>query len=274
MFTIFTIPKPFNDPHINIIQRNAIQSWKTLIGYEIFLMGDDEGVKEIAEELGVKHIPQIKKNEYGTPLLDSAFNLAYKNSTKDYLMYINSDIILTPDFLKIESYIPKEEFLIVGQRWDVDIDTLIDYNKESWPSEVKNKIKENGKIHHPCGSDYFIFRKGSFLNIPSFAVGRVGWDNWMIYKAVNSEMLSIDASKFYKVIHQNHDYKHLTNKKEDIYTNTEAQKNKELAVGRYHLEYTEYNLTLKGLKKKIIDHRRIKNGIIRFINFFLTKINK
>ena len=28
--TIFTAPKPFTDPHINLIQRNALRSWLAL----------------------------------------------------------------------------------------------------------------------------------------------------------------------------------------------------------------------------------------------------
>ncbi|MDZ7611974.1 MAG: glycosyltransferase family A protein [Candidatus Moranbacteria bacterium] len=274
MFTIFTIPKPFKDPHINIIQRNAIQSWKELANCEIFLMGDDEGVREVAEELEVGHIPKIKKNEYGTPLLDSAFKIAREKSSKDYLVYINADILLTPDFININNHLPQKDFLIVGQRWDADIDYSIDFADKNWPEKVWDKVKKEGKIHTPTGSDYFIFKKDSFSDIPSFAVGRVGWDNWMIYKAVNSDMLSIDASKFYKVIHQNHDYRHLTIKKQGVYSNPEAQKNKKLAGGGYHLECTEYNLTKRGLKKKIIDFRRIKKGVIKILLKFLRKNKK
>ena len=43
--TIFTSPKPFSfNPHISIIQRNAIQSWIYLDPeVEVYLMGDEEG---------------------------------------------------------------------------------------------------------------------------------------------------------------------------------------------------------------------------------------
>jgi hypothetical protein len=50
MLTIFTIPKPFRG-HIEVIQRNAIESWLRLRPQcEIILCGDDPGVAEAASE--------------------------------------------------------------------------------------------------------------------------------------------------------------------------------------------------------------------------------
>ena len=37
--TIFSVPKPFTDPHINLIQRNAIQSWLN-IGEGVDILGE------------------------------------------------------------------------------------------------------------------------------------------------------------------------------------------------------------------------------------------
>jgi len=71
MLTIFTIPKAF-EGHIGIIQRNAIGSWSRL-GCDVILCGDDPGVSEAAKEVGATHIPDIDRNDYGTPLLSSAF---------------------------------------------------------------------------------------------------------------------------------------------------------------------------------------------------------
>ena len=52
--TIFTAPKPFTNPHINIIQRNAIQAWKRLADVDVILIGDEAGIPETAKELGIK----------------------------------------------------------------------------------------------------------------------------------------------------------------------------------------------------------------------------
>jgi hypothetical protein len=69
MLTIFACPKPFTDPHIAIIQRNAITSWTLLRPRpEIILFGDEPGVTEICKELGLRHVGEVERNEYGTPL--------------------------------------------------------------------------------------------------------------------------------------------------------------------------------------------------------------
>ena len=45
--TIFSTPKSFSDPHINMIQRNAIRSWKQLGDVvEVLLIGDEPGLRE------------------------------------------------------------------------------------------------------------------------------------------------------------------------------------------------------------------------------------
>ena len=67
MLTLFAIPKNFRG-HIATIQRNAIASWTRLIPRpEIFLFGGEEGTAEIAHELGLRHFPEVARNEFGTP---------------------------------------------------------------------------------------------------------------------------------------------------------------------------------------------------------------
>ncbi len=129
--TIFTAPKAFSDPHINIIQRNAVRSWKMLgPDAEILLIGDESGIKEEARHLGVGHIPDVEVNSLGTPLVSSIFSLARHASTSDHLIYLNADIILLPDTLKIIQQINQgnEDFLIVGRRWDLDLNSEIAFN--------------------------------------------------------------------------------------------------------------------------------------------------
>ena len=42
LLTIFTAPKPFTDPHIDLIQRNALRSWLALEDVEVFVVGDED----------------------------------------------------------------------------------------------------------------------------------------------------------------------------------------------------------------------------------------
>ena len=207
MLTIFTIPKPFQG-HNKIIQRNAIQSWLKLSPRcEIILMGDDDGVAETAHELNVKHIPSIEKNEFGTPLLNSVFDIAQKIARYDILMYANSDVIFFQDLIEAVQRIDKPCFLLCGRRWDLDIKEEIKFDQAGWRNELLAKLRNEGRLHGPSGIDYFIFPR-TLVHMPAFAVGRPGWDSWFIYHVRSRRIAVIDSTKVITVIHQNHDYSH------------------------------------------------------------------
>ncbi|UBF28445.1 hypothetical protein K9N68_11555 [Kovacikia minuta CCNUW1] len=121
MLTLFAIPKAFRG-QINTIQRNAITSWTLLQPKpEIILLGDDAGTAEIAQELNLKHIPEVERNEFGTPLLSSLFELAQKTGKGPLFAYVNSDIILMGDFLQAVQRVPFQRFMLTGQRWNLDL---------------------------------------------------------------------------------------------------------------------------------------------------------
>ena len=232
VITIFSAPKPFTQPHINIIQRNALQSWLQLGDeVEVLLLGDEEGMAEAAEEFGVKHLPQVACNEEGTPLISSIFELARQHSDSPLLAYTNGDMILLPDFVEMakRTLEQADKFLLVGQRWDLDLDKPLLFGKR-WVDQLKIEVAARGKLHPPGGSDYFIYPRSVFKEIPEFAVGRAGWDNWMIYHAATQPWPAIDATESILVVHQNHDYAHLP-KGQIHYDLEETQRNVRLAGG-------------------------------------------
>jgi len=209
--TIFSAPKPFTDPHINTIQRNAIQSWQHLgEGVEVIVVGEEQGLAEVAAEFGIQYLPNVARNEWNTPLVSSIFALARQASQAPVLAYVNADVLLMPDFMEVAHQVAEqvEKFLIVGRRWDVDIDRQLAFDA-NWVSELRCEVLEKGIPHAPAGSDYFIFSRSVFEEIPDFAIGRAGWDNWMIYQGLQQNWSVIDASKSLIVAHQNHDYAHL-----------------------------------------------------------------
>jgi hypothetical protein len=209
-FTIFSAPKPFTDPHINIIQRNAIQSWLRSGAEQVILIGQEEGLSQAADEFGVHHLTEVEKNQHGTPLISSIFNLARKNSQHDVLIYVNADILLLPDFGEKVQPVSQRliSFLGVGHRWDVDVVRELDFSPD-WAQSMIAKIKEEGQKQRSFAIDYFVFPRDLYQAIPDFAVGRAGWDNWMIYHAREQGWPVVDLSPTVKVIHQNHDYSHL-----------------------------------------------------------------
>lgn len=207
MISIFTIPKAFVG-HSAIIQRNAIRSWLQLEpNCEIMLLGDDPGVEDAARDLGIMHIPSIDRNQFGTPLLSSAFSTAQQIANNDIIMYVNSDIIFFQQFIDVMKTINFPRFLLCGKRWDLDVQNEIDFSHSAWVDEFLLRLRSQGKPHGHSGLDYFIFRRTS-VNMRSFAVGRPGWDNWLIYDMRRKKIPVVDASKVIIAIHQNHDYSH------------------------------------------------------------------
>ncbi len=97
LLTLFTAPKPFTNPHVALIQRNALLSWMHL-GSEVkvLMIGDEPGMAEFAAESGITQLPQVARNLQGTPLVSSIFKLARENSSSPMLAYVNADILLTP----------------------------------------------------------------------------------------------------------------------------------------------------------------------------------
>ncbi len=259
MLTLFSIPKPF-EGHIGVIQRNAIESWIRLKPKcEIILFGNEKGAAEICNEFGIKHIPEVDCNEYGTPLVNSLFDKAQEIAKYQLLCYVNADIILTGDFLKAVQMVKKREsFLLIGQRTDVNIDKSLDFSKDNWEKKLRAYTAEYGKLHSPAGIDYFVFSKGLFHNIHPFAIGRTAWDNWLIYRARSVGALVIDITKMVTVIHQNHSY--FPYSQRDIWQGQEAIHNQKLAGGRkynFNLRDATHLLTSRGLRPALtIKHLR------------------
>jgi len=232
LLTIFSAPKPFTNPHIATIQRNALQSWLHLGDeVEVALIGDEPGLSEAASEARVPLLNQVARTDSGTPLVSSIFNLARQYSHSPLLAYVNADMLFLPDFVQAAKTISAqtEKFLIIGQRWDLDQRSLLDFSN-GWVSRLQADIRRRGRLHTPSGSDYFIFPRSLFTEMPDFAIGRAGWDNWMIYFARRQGWPVIDATPSILAIHQDHDYSHLPGG-QPHYNHAESRQNEILAGG-------------------------------------------
>jgi hypothetical protein len=181
LITIFTSPKPFTNPHVSLIQGNAIRSWQHL-GDEVnvLMIGDEPGMAEFAAEVGIQCLPEVTRNPLGTPLVNSIFQLARQYSTSPLLAYVNADILLMPQFINVATqvYCQVKKFLIVGQRYNLSLQEPLDF-KPGWDLYLLSDLQIRGRLHPPAGSDYFIFPRDCFTDLPKFAIGRAGWDNWM-----------------------------------------------------------------------------------------------
>jgi len=258
--TIFTAPKPFLNQHIAMIQRNAIQSWLQLgADVEVILLGNDEGICEAAHDLGVIFVPDVATNSLGTPLVDSIIKTARAYGSGEMLAYVNADILLLDNFLSSAKFLGKklQKFLAVGQRWDLSIGIPLVYSS-GWQARLWADTQKRGRLHPRGGSDYFIFPRLCFRDIPGFSVGRAGWDNWMIYQARQKGWPVVDATPSIDIIHQDHDYSHLPGGQAH-YRLPESNENVRLAGGErniFTLMDTNYRLKGKGIRPAEISWKK------------------
>lgn len=260
MITIFSLPKPFVG-HFNIIQRNAIKSWTLLHpSCDIILLGDEPGTKNVAAEYNLQHIPYIERNEYGTPLVSSVFEVAQAEAKYPLLAYINADIILMSDFLPAIARIARKKFLMLGQRWDCDITDTIDTSAVDWEQKLRIYVETNGSLHPHTGVDYYVFPARLWGDIPPFAVGRTMYDNWLIWKARNIGCPVINATESVFCVHQNHERTYssigmkVINGEDCLVTGIEAKRNMELAGGSlftFTLKDANWLLDDDGLQRVI-----------------------
>ncbi len=249
MFTLFALPKAFVG-HFDIIQRNAIKSWIELHpAGEILLFGNDIGTAEVASEYGLQHIPEVTQNSSGTPLLNDVFEKAQQIAKYPILCYVNADIILMQDCIHAVAQATRQfdRFLLVGQRWDVDLKENIDFSSIC-EEDFRSYIRQSSTLHDVYAIDYFVFSRGGFGTLPPFAVGRAGWDNWMIYRARCLGIPVIDATPSVVIAHQNHDYSHLEGGQTAAYQGIEALQNKRLAgeESYFNIRDATHRLTALG----------------------------
>ena len=277
--TLFSAPKPFTDLHIATIQRNAIKSWTLLPDVEIILLGEETGLAEAARELGVKHIPNVKCNDNRTPLISSMFQLARENGHSDLLCIINADMILMPDFLEAARRSrlrsprrgQRDKFVLLSQRWDLDITQPIEF-AEGWEKRLTSIVHRQGQLHRPAGSDYFLFPNSCYTDIPDFAIGRAGWDNWMIYKARKEKWPLIDCTPSVMIVHQNHDYSHLPGGKPH-YEHPDTNENIRLAGGQANIRYTILDATHQlAADGKLVRPKMTSLRFIRGVELFLRAV--
>ncbi len=282
LITFFSAPKPFTDPHIAMIQCNALRSWTLLPDVEVILLGEEAGLAEAARGFGVKHIPQVKCNDNGTPLISSMFQLARENSQSDLLCIINADMILMPDFVKaamesdsLLSISQKQasglqRYVLLSQRWDLDVTQPIEFI-EGWEDRLSSMVHRQGSLHRPAGSDYFLFPRSCYSDVPDFTIGRAGWDNWMIYKARREKWPVIDCTPSVTIIHQGHDYSHLPGGKPH-YEHPDTNENIRLAGGQANIRYTVLDATHQLVDGKLIRPQMTYPRFMRRVELLLRKL--
>lgn len=243
--TLFSIPKQF-EGEAATHQHNALVSWSTL-GVEIALLGNEGGVAAAAHAFGALHLPDIRRNEWGTPLLDDAFASVDRAFGPGLRCFVNADIVLFPDLVAVAARVSTPA-LLVGETLELEVDARLDAESIG---KLVGRARAVGTARGPAAIDYFVFPSELFDDIPPFAVGRAGFDNWLIWRARQVARV-IDVSACVVAIHQTHEYGHLRGGKAQAYYGAEAARNVALAGGRRHI-YTRHDAS----------HRLSPGGAVR-----------
>jgi hypothetical protein len=270
-----------------MIQRNAIKSWTLLPDVEVILLGEEIGLAEAAFELSVKHFPDVRFNANGTPLISSMFQRVRENSDGELLCIVNADMILMPDFADAARrsrvavvpwrHLQRDSFVLLSQRWDIDVTQPLEFT-EGWEQHLASAVRRQGSLHRPAGSDFFLFPRSCYTDIPDFTIGRAGWDNWMIYKARKEKWAVIDCTPSLMIVHQNHDYSHLPGGKPH-YEHPDTNENIRLAGGEANIRYTVLDATHQlapsgKLVRPKTSYLRFMRGVemfLRAVFFFLPE---
>lgn len=207
--TVFSLPKAFRDIY-GIIQTNAIRSWARMPGASVILFGDEDGTAEVVtHHSNVIQHREVKRNRFGTPLINDLFLYSSQMATTPWLAYANCDIILPPDLPalvdKIASYI-NGPFVLASRRWNIDLDELIDFDQPNWFEGLDHRFKQNRTLYSTAGMDLFIFPAHFYDPMPPFSIGWPGakYDNWLVWYARYRRIPIIDITHATTIYHQNH----------------------------------------------------------------------
>lgn len=263
MLTIFTHCKAFQG-HIAIIQRNAISSWLHLRpACEVILCGNRDGTADTAKEFGLRHIPDIAVNEYGTPFVNDLFEKAQRLARYDLVCYANCDIIFMSDFMHaVERLLQqKRRFLVVGECWNLDLAEPLDHARADWEDQLRHQVSSRGIPRGPRSIDFFLFPRGLYGTLPPFVLGTGYFDNWLIWRARNLRAAVIDVTQAAVPVHQNHDYSHIPGGYRFTRQGENAIHNLRLAGGMRHIYWmfdSSHYLTPTGLRRNFGGYFRLR----------------
>ncbi len=240
MITFLASPKPFTGLALEQ-QMAAITSWRALHDdVEVLLYGDAAGMEQACSAAGAVAMPEIAVNEFGTPLFGAIVEHARTHGRHDLQVYLNCDIMLTPEFLTAIGGIRLPHFLLVGSRLNVPRGCDIDIRLPDWRNCLRDAARQ-GRVHlqYPVGSDYFGFRRGMWQNLAPITIGRAGYDNALFAYCLKRAIPIIDATPAVIALHHDHQYEHVSGGATTVWWGEESRRNRVAAGPGYALPTLE-----------------------------------
>jgi hypothetical protein len=274
MLTILSTPKAFTGLFA-VIQRNAIESWTKLEPRpEIILFGTDAGTAELCAELDLIHVPDVATNDHGTPLLSDMFLTGQRLASNRAVCWANADIIFTPEVMDAARIVEERlrPVYAVGRRTDLDQTDPLGF-AEGWSDHLARRAAVDGERKPANWIDWFMFTRGLFEDLPPFAIGRPGYDPWLIWRAADLGADVIDATDHVLAVHQRHDYSHVGTRAA-VFSGVEARENAAIVDdwrhyhsinhARYKLDPSGRVVPARGLQYRTARPRRYAAHALRF----------
>jgi hypothetical protein len=253
--TLFTTCKPFAGVAA-VHQRNALTSWTLMDPRpEVIVFGDEEGVAEETERLGLLHVSYAERDEHGLPFLDFIFKRAQWLASNDLLCYANADIVAVDRLAWAAARCARAfpgGFLGVCRRWDVEFNEALDFGAD-WRGRLRGLVKDRGELYSPCSSDIFLFKRPLGWEMLPFVAGRGRWDNWTLYEAARTGTPVVDVTPSVLLAHPKHPGS--GNERKNLDRDGAGQGNARLAAGNlFCLKHVSqagmlWRLTPDGLEK-------------------------
>lgn len=236
--TLWAIPKAMEGSSEQL-QRNAFRSWRALLpSIDVVLVGNEKGLAESAAEFGFRHTADVRRNQLGTPLVNSALDSVRHLSAAPVFVYSNADIIFGNDLIETLRHLqqcPSNRFLGIGQRWESSlVESCEDWTDDQIAAWLKQQRRTAARASILC-KDYFIFPRHLYLQMPDFAVGRGNWDNWMVHQALVSGAPIVELTQRITAVHQPHNHAHVGGRGLTYFAGVEAKENQRLAGGTHWL---------------------------------------
>ncbi len=231
MITILTAFKNFSGDD-SVRQCRALDSWRNAFPEaDIIAYGKPVIPSGVISEYHLRQFVDIPMANGRLVRIDAMFAHAQRTGRNMRQMYVNGDMILGADFARAMNGLPHRFALAVGQRWDCDLPADKRINNSADVAAIQTDAKSNGSLHPPNGMDYFVYSKGDLADIGALYLGAVGWDNYMVARALTRRMSVIDMTPSVVAVHQNHGYGYLKGGQAELEAGEAAQQNLRLLAG-------------------------------------------
>ena len=204
--TICCTPKRF-DGQFRRIQLNAFRSWAALDPRPfVMVFGSESGTREVCEEFGFTHFPEVKTSPSGIPYLDDLLTKARAECVTSHLGYVNADIILLSDFVSVfrECIGLSRDAAFACSPINFRLERDLDTAEPLWEELLRQETVSSEAVPTTVGADVFVLPLDSLTKVPQLAIGAYWFDFWFLWRIAFSRGPGIDTTPALLAIHQDH----------------------------------------------------------------------